>query len=67
MRPEPTVLSVVIGASGQVEFNCHIPKIEAVKLLLSVVEELRLQAYDEQRRVVQVAPAAQVASLGRSV
>jgi hypothetical protein len=49
------LLNVRIGPGGQAQIACQVPKLEAVKLLLSVVEELRAQAYQERERLVQVA------------
>jgi hypothetical protein len=54
----PPLLAVRVSAEGKVEVACHIPKIEAVKLLANVLEELRLQAYREQERLIQVAQPA---------
>jgi len=52
-RP-PSLLVLTIEAGGRAQIACHIPKLEAVKLLLSIVEELRAQAYEEQNRLIQV-------------
>jgi len=54
----PPLLCVTVAQGGRVDVQCGIPKLEAVKLLLSVVEELRMQAYQEHGRLIQVAPAA---------
>jgi hypothetical protein len=51
------VVSVAISSDGRVQIACHVPKTEAVKLLLNVVEELRLQAFREDARIVRVAPS----------
>ncbi len=53
------LLAVRVSADGKVEVACNIPKLEAVKLLNNVVEELRLQAYREQDRMIQIAQAVQ--------
>jgi hypothetical protein len=58
-----SLLAVTIEVGGRTQIACHIPKLEAVKLLLSVVEELRVQAYQERDRLVQV-PAPAVSSVG---
>jgi hypothetical protein len=58
-----SLLSVTIEAGGRTQIACHIPKLEAVKLLLSVVEELRAQAYQERDRLVQVPSAVNSADV----
>jgi len=55
----PPIVSIVIGADGRTQVSCQVPKTEAVKLLLSVVEELRLQGYREESRMIQLAAPAQ--------
>ena len=54
----PPLLAVRVSSDGKVEVDCNIPKLEAVKLLNNVIEELRLQAYREQDRLIQVAQPA---------
>ncbi len=59
--PAPVIaplLAVRVSTDGKVEIACNMPKLEAVKLLNNVLEELRVQAYREQDRLIQVAQPA---------
>ncbi len=55
----PPLLAVRVSPDGKVGVACNVPKLEAVKLLNNVIEELRLQAYREQERLIQVAQPVQ--------
>ena len=59
----PPLVTIEVHANGQTRIMCNIAKIEAVKLLGSVMEELRHQAYREGDRLVQVAPGIPSASV----
>ncbi len=59
----PPLVTIEVHANGQTRIMCNIAKIEAVKLLGSVMEELRYQAYRESERLVQVAPGMPDASV----
>lgn len=50
------LLSVTVSSDGKAEVTCNIPKLEAVKFLLGLIEELRFQAFQEQGRLIEVPP-----------
>ena len=52
------LVAISISSDGRVDVKCQIPKTEAVKLLLNIVEELRLQGFREESRLIQVARPA---------
>jgi hypothetical protein len=54
----PPLVAIRVLPDGKVEIACHVPKLEAVKLLNNVIEELRLQAFREQDRMVLMAQPA---------
>jgi hypothetical protein len=56
LPPSPPLVAVSVGADGRVQMSCGVPKLEAVKLLLNIVEELRIQAVREESRLIQLAP-----------
>jgi hypothetical protein len=54
LKEPPVLLSIRVTNGGTAQVDCNIPKLEAVKLLLNVVEELRFQGYREHDRMIEV-------------